>query len=149
MLIDLLHSHPHLLLLRCSLWLCSLNASLCPALSSAVVCCEGTSGKRWNQDMVSTQYLPTMGRKMRLNSRTWGGGSSMGLDQKHQPDVTSCEVSSGCFLLAISGHDLWITSVSWLIVILSKTSGLVAFLKKPGWFLWICITWVQSIFFFL
>ena len=31
----------------------------------------------------------------------WGGESSMGLDQKHQPDVTTCEVCSGASNLLV------------------------------------------------
>ena len=31
----------------------------------------------------------------------WGGGSSMALNQKHQPDVTSCEVSSGAIYFIV------------------------------------------------
>ena len=76
-----------------SLWLCSLNCSLHPALSSTVGCCEGTSGKLWNQDLMSTGYLPTIGRSTLLSCMHWVGGSSMDLDGKHQGDVTTCEVS--------------------------------------------------------
>ena len=32
---------------------------------------------------------------MQLSCMHWGGESSMGLDQKHQPDVTFSEVSRG------------------------------------------------------
>ena len=53
-----------------------LNGSLCPALSSAVGCCERTSGKLWIRDMVSTGLLPTEGRGRVLSSGSWGGESS-------------------------------------------------------------------------
>ena len=72
-----------------------LNDSLCPALSSVVGCCEGTSGNLGNREMVSTGCLPTKGRNRWLLSGHQGGGSSMGLDMKHQPHVASCKISSG------------------------------------------------------
>ena len=38
---------------------------------------------------------------MQLSWVTWGGGYSMGLVQKHLPDVNSCEVSSGASYLLV------------------------------------------------
>ena len=70
-----------------------LNGSLCPALSSAVGCCERTSGKLWFRGMVSTGLLPTEGRGRVLSSGSWGGESSLGLDGKYKPYVSTCEVS--------------------------------------------------------
>ena len=35
-----------------------------------------------------------MGRNMQLSLGTGVGGSSIGLDQKHQPDMTSSDISS-------------------------------------------------------
>jgi hypothetical protein len=51
-----------------------LNGSLCPALSSAVGCCERTSGKLI-PGMVSTGLLPTEGRGRVLSSGSWGSES--------------------------------------------------------------------------
>ena len=42
-----------------------------------------------------------MGRNMQLSCMHWGGESSMGLDWKLQPDVTTCEVSSGATYLIV------------------------------------------------
>lgn len=68
-----------------------LNGSLCPALSAAFECFEGTSCK--------LHFLrhgePIMGRGWWLSRRSWGGGSSLGLDGKHQPEVATCAVPCG------------------------------------------------------
>lgn len=38
---------------------------------------------------MSTVSQTTMGEGRSLSSWSWGGGSSLGLDEKHQPDVTT------------------------------------------------------------
>ena len=43
--------------------------------------------------MVSTGLLPTEGRGRVLSSESWGGESSLGLDGKYKPYVSTCEVS--------------------------------------------------------
>ena len=43
--------------------------------------------------MVSTGLLPTEGRGRVLSSGSWGGESSLGLDGKYKPYVSTCEVS--------------------------------------------------------
>ena len=96
------------------LWLCRLEWF---SVSCSEICCRvhwGDLRKLWDLDMVSTGSLPTMGRGRWLSRGRWGGGSFLGLHGKHHPNVTTCEVS---------GSDLWITSLSWLILNLPKTFG--------------------------
>ena len=42
---------------------------------------------------MSTGLLPTEGRGRVLSSGSWGGESSLGLDGKYKPYVSTCEVS--------------------------------------------------------
>ena len=85
-----------------------LNDSLCPALRSVVGCCEGTSEKLWNWDMVITGYLPAKGRYRRLNRGRWDGGSSMWLYWKYQPDVISCEIFRGASYLLVQAMNIFL-----------------------------------------
>ena len=58
-----------------------------------------------------------MGRSRWLSSGCWGEWVYQGLDSNFQLDIITCEVSSGDFyLLNEAVGDLWITSLSWMIL---------------------------------